>query len=255
MDYSKLPELTKEEQEEVIIIARQLKLAREEQERYEKEYWQKLTAPAKPKYYSAEELRNKLLLSKTAAGKYFTIDSHNQAQVNLLCLYFSGDSRLSGYGFSHEKGLLLMGGLGVGKTHLMSFFFQNQKASYVMKPCREIENKWVNAGNDDKDWIEYYSGWVTPAVNSDPYAHERLGFCFDDLGTETVPSKRFGEEKNVMSEIILSRYEKQLHGLTHITTNLSGQQIKELYGDRIGDRLKEMCNVIVFPEGTPSRRS
>jgi DNA replication protein DnaC len=260
-DYSK-EELSQEEIDAAIYRAKKEKAEKREQDRFNKEYWDKITAPPVAKYYSAEELRNKLLLSRTATGQRFIIDSDNMAQVNALCMYFSLDSRLSEYGFSHSKGLLLMGGLGIGKTHLMSFFFQNQKASYVMSPCRTIENKWVNAKPEEPDYIEYYSRPIQGAVNSNPYGHQQLGICLDDLGTETVPSKRFGEEKNVLAEIILARYEIWTNApshlmdnhITHITTNLTGAKLKEIYGDRISDRLKEMCNVITFDKDAKSRR-
>ncbi len=264
-DYSHLPELTEEETADVILQARKKKFDDEEAAKYAKDYWQRLTAQATPKFYTAEELRNRLMLSRTANGKRYLIDEDNQGQVNTLCLYFSGDPRLEEYGFSHSKGLLLMGGLGVGKTHLMSFFFQNQKASYVMTPCRQIEDRWVNTNMKDQEpvnWIEHYSQPIKGAVNGNPYGHQDLGICLDDLGTETIPSKRFGEEKNVIAEIILARYDRRMMAInnqtefpvTHTTTNLNGQKLKELYGDRIGDRLKEMCNVIVFPDSAKSRR-
>lgn len=137
-----------------------------------------------------------------------------------------------------------------------------------MSPCRAIENKWVNAHAEDPDVIKYYSGPIQGAINSNPYGHQQLAVCLDDLGTETVPSKRFGEEKNVMAEILLARYESLLYAvnnespeinpmnyITHVTTNLTGPKLIELYGDRINDRLKEMCNVIVFPNESKSRRS
>jgi hypothetical protein len=211
-DYSQV-ELTEEEVQEAIYRAKKLKHEKIEQDKFNKEYWNKVTTPAIAKDCTAEELRNRLILSRTMSGKRFVIDDDNKAQVNTICLYFSGDPRLQEYGFSHEKGLLLMGGLGVGKTHLMSFFFQNQKASYVVTPCRDIENRWNKAKPEDRDEIGYYSQVITGAVNSNPYGHQLLGVCLDDLGTETVPSKRFGEEKNVIAEILLARYDAAMRQL------------------------------------------
>jgi DNA replication protein DnaC len=225
-----------------------------ELEKKKAEYWQQITAPIQVRTYTAEQLRNLLLTSRNAQNNRFIIDKYNEAQVNTLCLYFAGDPTLEEYGYSLHKGLLLMGGLGVGKTHLMSFFFQNQSASYVMTSCRAIENKWVNQGKEDVDLIEYYSNPIQASSNSNPFGHQQLGICLDDMGVETIPSKRYGEEKNVIAEIILARYERRLDfKLTHVTTNLTGEDIKNLYGDRIHDRLKEMFNVISF-NNAKSRR-
>jgi DNA replication protein DnaC len=248
-------ELTDDELKAVLFSAKKNKLELLELEERKKQYWNQLTAPPSAKFFTAEQLRYKLLASKTSNGKYYEIDKHNQAQVNTLCLYFSGDPRLEEYGFSHSKGLLLMGGLGVGKTHLMSFFTVNQKASYVMHKCNDIENKWLKEKDADVDAIEYFSEMITGYTNSNPYGHERLGICFDDLGRETIPSKRYGEEKNVMAEVLMNRYDRKMnYRYTHITTNLNGEQLINLYGDRLNDRLVEMCNVIVFPSDARSRR-
>jgi DNA replication protein DnaC len=267
-----LPELTPQEMEALILAARRKKFADIEQEKFNREYWEKLTRQHVAKNYTAEELRNRLHRSVNADGKRFTIDKDNQAQVNALCLYFSGDSRLENYGLVHSKGIMLMGPLGVGKSHLMSFFMQNQKASYVMAQCNKIQNKWQTTDMTQEsavDWIAYYERTIGGALNSNPYGHTHLGACFDDLGREEIPAKRFGEQKNVMAEIILMRYDRiQQESLTqmedhhrfknhhtHFTTNKNADQLEALYGDRVRDRLKEMCNIIVFPETTKSRRS
>lgn len=255
----------------MILEARKKKFAAIEQEKFNREYWERLTNQAQAKHFTAEELRNRLLRTKNTKGEWFRIGDDNRAQVNALCLYFANDSRLESYGYSHSKGIMLMGPLGVGKSHMMTFFMQNQKASYVVAPCRKIENNWNTTDMTQEnaiDWIGYYGRTIPGALNSNPYGHQHLGACFDDLGTETIPSKRFGEEKNVMAEIILSRYDRiqQEHMTnmddqyrfknhhTHFTTNKNAEQIEQLYGDRVRDRLKEMCNIIVFPETTKSRR-
>lgn len=247
-------ELTEEE----IFKAKELKWEALEQEKRNKEYWLKLSQPAPAPIYTARQLREKLRMSKNALGKYFDIDKDNEAQVNALCIYFSGYHKALEYGIDPQKGILLMGGLGVGKSHLMSFFMHNQMSSYVMVSCPTIQNKWSTTDmkqDSPPDWIEYYSGTVPAAINANPYGHQKLGICFDDLGREEIPAKRFGEQKNLLAEILMNRYDRKLYyKLTHITTNLNGDQILEKYGDRLNDRLNEMFNVITFDENAKSRR-
>lgn len=74
----------------------------------------------------------------------------------------------------------------------------------------------------------------------------------DDLGTEQRILKRFGNEILPLTDLLLFRYEKMLP--TVITTNLSHSQIAEQYGPRISDRIKEMCETLVFSQTESYRR-
>lgn len=205
----------------------------------------------RPKY-SAREAKEALI----AEG--FVIDGENAAAVNFLCLYFSGDTRFESGTTSLTKGIFLVGPVGVGKTRLMRFFMDNPHQSFGMPSCTDIENKWTNNGAkepftiNDIGIIEYYSS-VQKAPKSDPYLHEFRGICFDDLGTRDNPvQKRYGEEKNVMQEIILNRYRSVPFNQTHFTSNLGADGTEQKYGTRIRDRIREMCNVIEI--GGKSRR-
>ena len=74
----------------------------------------------------------------------------------------------------------------------------------------------------------------------------------DDLGTEQRILKRYGNEILPLTDLLLYRYEKMLP--TVITTNLSHSQIAEQYGPRISDRIKEMCETLVFTQTESYRR-
>lgn len=243
-------ELTEEELQAAIRVAKEMKLLQIRKEKY----WEKVTASSQCADFAFEDLYSALKQSRNPKGKQYVIDSDNERQALQLCYYFAGDERFEG---DLSKGILLMGGLGVGKSHLMSTFFHNQIRCYKMVSCRKIEGDWNtwNAKTEAQDPIEFYSREISVAVNSNRFGHQQIGVCFDDLGVETVPSKRFGEEKNVMAEIILGRYENGLNlQFTHFTTNLTLERIKVLYGDRVLDRLKEMCNLITFGSNAKSRR-
>ncbi|MBS3992188.1 MAG: ATPase, partial [Bacteroidetes bacterium] len=75
------------------------------------------------------------------------------------------------------------------------------------------------------------------------------------LGTEQA-LKYFGNETNVMAEILLSRYDLYIQNgfTTHITTNLSATEIEDAYGNRVRSRLKKMCNLIAFDKDTADKR-
>lgn len=230
-------ELTDEEVAIALHKGREEKYFRLKREAYN----QKLRAEYTPKKFSAEQLIE-------AYERGFDLDDNNILIVQNLCYYFSEDARFQG---DLEKGLLLVGGVGIGKTTLMTFFKQNQKYSYRMLSCREIESDFSSQGEKS---VQYCSYNIGIAVNSNPFGHQEIGFCFDDLGTE-ANAKHYGKEKNVMAEIILNRYDNQLPGYcTHITTNLTAEQIKEQYGTRVTDRMREMFNIITFDKNAKSRR-
>lgn len=66
----------------------------------------------------------------------------------------------------------------------------------------------------------------------------------DDLGDEPKEVMVYGMIYTPLIDIISERYRLQL--MTIITTNLDTDELKERYGERIYDRLREMLTVIVF---------
>lgn len=75
--------------------------------------------------------------------------------------------------------------------------------------------------------------------------------AIDDLGTEPTEVMDYGNISYPLIDLLTQRYELQL--FTIITTNLTGQAIREKYGDRIADRLNEMMERVGFDN--PSYRS
>lgn len=232
--------LTEDETEEALRVAR-------EQKHYllkRISYLEALNAPLEVKKYTADEIMEFL-------RKVITIDDDNLEVVSLLCYYFSEDKRFELEGFSLSKGLCLFGGVGVGKTTLMEKFFQNQRQCYIMKMCRAVEDEFSAEG----DIVLREYGIPRPATtNGNAYGHQVLGYCFDDLGTEP-PSKYYGKNVDVMAEVLLNRYDNRLpFNQTHITTNLSTDEIINRYGSRVSDRMQQMFNMIAFDSDAKSRR-
>ncbi|MEN9908594.1 MAG: hypothetical protein RLZZ540_1743 [Bacteroidota bacterium] len=88
-----------------------------------------------------------------------------------------------------------------------------------------------------------------------PQQNRLSGCCFDDLGAEQQ-IKNFGNDCNVMAEILTSRYEHFVENkaITHITTNLSASEIEKTYGNRVRSRLRQMFNLIAFDRETKDKR-
>jgi hypothetical protein len=179
----------------------------------------------------------------------YNIDEFNIVAVHQICMYFSGDPQFKG---DLNKGLFLAGGVGVGKTSIMKFFIKNQRMSYRVDSCRDVETNYAAYGDE---WLDKLSVNIPISSNSDYFGHQEIGLCFDDLGTE-ANGKHYGKEKNVMAELILNRYDNNLPMIsTHFTTNLTTEEIKKQYGTRVTDRLREMVNIITFPKEAKTRRN
>lgn len=166
----------------------------------------------------------------------------------LICYFLKDEVMANNFNLDLSKGILLSGPVGCGKTTLMSLMRHVAQPNYkfIMKTCRDISFEFIKEGYQT---IQKYSH----GTNSHS---EYRNYCFDDLGVETN-LKYYGNECNVMAEIILSRYDifisKQV--ITHITTNLSATEIETAYGNRVRSRLREMLNLIAFDDGCLDKRS
>lgn len=167
--------------------------------------------------------------------------------TKLICYFLDDEFTAAQCNIDLTKGILLCGPVGCGKTTLMSLmrYVPQPNKKFFMKTCRDISFEFIKDGYE-----------VIHRYSRGHYTHtEHKNYCFDDLGTEKN-LKYFGNECNVMAEIILSRYDifisKKIQ--THITSNLSASEIESAYGNRVRSRLRNMLNLIAFDKNTPDKR-
>src|SRR5690606_20863449 len=185
---------------------------------------------------------------KMLFGKNFKIYEEDEVILFKLCIYFIKDhDYCAKFNIDPNKGILLSGPVGCGKTSLMKLLrhiVPHQKP-YVVIPARNITFAFNNIGYKT---IEEYG-------NSNYY-------CFDDLGVETT-GRHFGKDCNVMGEILLSRYdlfvrtchpERSPGVKTHATTNLNAQELEERYGNRVRSRMRQLFNLIAFDKESVDKR-
>jgi DNA replication protein DnaC len=174
----------------------------------------------------------------------FTIDDQLKPVVKALVRYFSNDPSFEtlGEGWSLNKGLYLIGNIGSGKTTLLRAFNVNQRGCYQVMSCRKLTDLFIEHG---PEVLHTYSGLLNTAKGFDNLYQDKLGICFDDLGTERQ-GKRFGDSANVMEQILLNRYDNPDAPwyYTHMTSNLSAEEVEEMYGSRVRSRMREMFNTI-----------
>jgi len=142
-----------------------------------------------------------------------------------------------------NKGLLIVGKVGVGKTAIMKVF-EKMFMNYKPHRFKIIETYKV---------VEEYESLRTPNCKQEFYRRYSIGdILFDDLNSERI-ANNFGKV-NVMQEIIFRRHNNGYK--THFTMNPfpgfedSPEQnllrLEDFYDARVADRLFEMCNYITI---------
>lgn len=200
-------------------------------------------------HYSYEEIINWLeIKGRELYWKGFKIHEIDYPVVYKLIAYFLRDKlSCDQFGVNVDKGILLSGPVGCGKTALMNLMklIAKTEHKYFLKPCRDISFEFIQ---DGYQIIHKYS-------NGKLYHCDPKIICFDDLGIENN-LKYYGNECNVMAEIILSRYDIFINKRipTHMTTNLSASEIETHYGLRVRSRLRELVNLISFDKNTLDKR-
>jgi len=193
------------------------------------------------------EDRGKLLF-----GEHFAIVPTDLELIYKLLVYAIGDrENAERFGINLRKGIMLTGPIGCGKTSLIRLagYFFPRETQYQVKPTREISFEFEQDGFSVINWYSkssFFKSGNVPTPRS---------FCFDDLGLEHTP-KYYGNECNVMAEILLARYDlfvtKRM--MTHITTNLSASELESIYGNRIRSRMREMFNLVAFDRESQDKR-
>lgn len=192
--------------------------------------------------YDFDKILNYLnVKGKLLFGDSFKIYNEDEVILYKLCIYLIQDSEAcKKENIDVDKGILLTGPIGCGKTSLMKLLrhIVPHHRSYKIIPCR---NAVFNFNHLGYKTIE-------------DYGNDKF-YCFDDLSVE--PSGRhYGKDCNVMGEILLSRYDLFLKSKikTHCTTNLNAQELEERYGNRVRSRMRQLFNLIAFDKESKDKR-
>ncbi len=238
-------ELSAEESGMALMRARQKKAGIIKQQQWAA----RITSPVTYKEPTIESLRAAYINRLDHYGNPFILDTHSEPVFNILAKYFtkSKDCELS-----QGKGIMLAGPVGCGKTEIMHFFKYNFYDSFIVISCRDLTYSYSKLGDEA---IKRYNGLIPFVDVHLSYGQNKVGVCFDDMGTED-DRRNYGNESNVMADVMLNRYDNKRNLLrkTHITTNLSIAEMEERYGTRVKSRMGEMFNLVTFDAVSKDRR-
>lgn len=176
------------------------------------------------------KLRIKKQMAKSRNFGIYHLNAENKNIIKQFCLYLRNDETCK---LDLNKGILLMGNVGTGKTLLMDAF--------------------ISAYND----LNYHKAksmlstdYIAKMRNNEPLKFGVGPVFLDDIGKGADHIKVFGSDVCPVTEFITSRYYES--SLTFATGNYRISSYEERYGAHTADRMKEMFNIVVL-EGSSRR--
>ena len=129
------------------------------------------------------------------------------------------------------KVLLMLGGIGAGKTTAAAWIVAGEKANSVWLPARTVDDleSWKQVGH---------------------LAKTAQLLVIDDLGTERDTESGFG--RDTLGNLFTDRIDRAQR--TVVTTNLSGAELVKRYGERLRSRLQLRPLVGVIDAGKTDLR-
>ena len=138
------------------------------------------------------------------------------------------------------KGVFMIGPTGTGKTKRMRW--ASDAFEIRMETASRLVDLLMDCGTlPDREEVLN----CVPCRWSEIPAHYN-DLIIDDLGTEPDGQNIYGTKRTLMQDAICRRYELFPRWKTHFTSNLTKEEIRSRYGERVWSRLQEMCVFITL---------
>lgn len=170
----------------------------------------------------------------------FKITEENQHIIFSIFRYFLQQPDFNEYGLIKnkpglEKGLLIYGDYGVGKSTLFDAI--HNIGRIILDQTRSTQ-LWFPRISTVHLLTRYYESQQNKNSNFKLEDYYRGKLYLDDVGKE---DKAYNREE-IIGKLLFERHRKKLK--TFVTTNENPSAIAKRYGHHIGDRLPEMFNII-----------
>ncbi len=158
--------------------------------------------------------------------KKLILHDDNTPLIRAICFFFSRDERFeTELKFDLNKGLLIRGVSGLGKTYLFKCIENNDVRPIEIVSMIDISEQVKEEGTYE---LQY-----------------RNTLYLDDVGTEEAIVNHYGTKINWFKNFIEMYYLKNKpYNRLVISTNNSFDEIESKYGFRVRSRVKDMFNII-----------
>ena len=204
-----------------------------------KEYWKRvndLTPPSKPDLSQYTVQDTKAILWEIIKNRIPNFEA-TDLKVSFIKSFIQWVYKDPECKYSLNKGFLLVGNPGSGKTQLMQAFSEwttfIEKRPFKMCYTKEVADEVVK----QKD---------LKAIDKFKYG----SFCYDEIGHEIGLTKLWGNAVNLFGDLFefRSRYPNLIsHGTSNRTMNRDEDtNLYSIYGERVYSRFHQMFNIVSY---------
>ena len=168
--------------------------------------------------------------------------------LRFLTYYFNGcleaEKVFPNENYKIHKNLLLIGEPGTGKTMLMQIFADYLRLTENVNQFKNISSTQLMNYYKIHNHMDKFT--FNELAHPNDFGGDPFNVCLNDLGLQTEKQKSYGTMlTQITDEFLFARYEiyQQTGKRYHITSNLTVEELKDRFEDRLIDRFKSF-NVI-----------